>query len=115
MASNVFEARPPTPVFLDVDTGVDDAFALLLALRSPALKVVGVSCVAGNTDVDTVVAATMRVLDAAEAPLDLPVARGFCELESFGANLYHRSIVFTATYHPAAPLSHQPTAPPRTT
>ena len=30
------------PVWLDVDTGVDDAHALLLAARSPALELVGV-------------------------------------------------------------------------
>lgn len=51
----------PEQVWLDVDTGVDDAQALLLALRSPRLKVLGVSCVVGNSDVDTVVAATLKV------------------------------------------------------
>lgn len=32
----------PIDVWLDVDTGVDDAHALLLAARSPALELVGV-------------------------------------------------------------------------
>jgi inosine-uridine nucleoside N-ribohydrolase len=35
-------------VWLDVDTGVDDAHAMLLALRSPELFVCGISCVAGE-------------------------------------------------------------------
>ena len=66
----------PIPVLLDVDTGVDDAHALLLAVRHPALQVLGVTTVAGNLDIDTVTAATLKVLDAARAPPDLPVARG---------------------------------------
>jgi len=62
-------------VVLDVDTGVDDALAILLALRSSAMDVRAITCVAGNADVDQVVANTLRVLDAASAP-DIPVARG---------------------------------------
>ncbi|WP_035857776.1 nucleoside hydrolase [Cryptosporangium arvum] len=64
------------PVILDVDTGVDDALALLLAVKSPALDLRGVTCVAGNTGLEPVVRNTLRVLDAAGAPLDLPVAAG---------------------------------------
>jgi pyrimidine-specific ribonucleoside hydrolase len=65
----------PTPVILDVDTGVDDALALLLAVRSPDLEVRAVTCVAGNATVDQVVRNTFVVLDAAGAG-DVPVARG---------------------------------------
>jgi pyrimidine-specific ribonucleoside hydrolase len=65
----------PTPVVLDVDTGVDDALAILLAVRSPALDLRAITCVAGNTDVDNVVANTLKALDAAGAG-DIPVARG---------------------------------------
>ena len=65
------------PVILDVDTGVDDALALLLAVRHPDLDVLGVTCVHGNQAIDAVVDATLRVLDAAGAPVDLAVARGF--------------------------------------
>lgn len=65
----------PTPVILDVDTGVDDALALLLAARSPDLDLLAVSCVAGNAAVDQVVRNTLLVLDAAGAQ-DVPVARG---------------------------------------
>ena len=38
----------PRPVILDVDTGVDDACALLLAARHPALDLRAVTCVGGN-------------------------------------------------------------------
>ena len=37
------------PVFLDVDTGVDDALAIVLALRTQTLRLVGVTTVSGNT------------------------------------------------------------------
>jgi pyrimidine-specific ribonucleoside hydrolase len=62
-------------VVLDVDTGVDDACALLLAARHPGLDLRAVTCVAGNADVDQVVVNTLTVLDAAGRP-DVPVARG---------------------------------------
>ncbi|TCC36251.1 nucleoside hydrolase [Kribbella speibonae] len=63
------------PVLLDVDTGIDDAFALILALRHPDLDVRAVTCVAGNTSVDQVVRNTLTVVDAAGGP-QIPVARG---------------------------------------
>jgi len=63
-------------VILDVDTGVDDGLALLFAVRHPALRVLAVTCVTGNVGVDQVVINTLKVLDAAGAPADLPVAAG---------------------------------------
>jgi pyrimidine-specific ribonucleoside hydrolase len=63
------------PLILDVDTGVDDAFALLFAARHPGFDLLGVSCVDGNVDVDKVVLNTLTVLDAAGADT-VPVARG---------------------------------------
>ena len=63
------------PVILDVDTGVDDALALLLAARHPRLDLRAVTCVAGNAAVPQVVANTRAVL-AAAGRSDVPVARG---------------------------------------
>ncbi|MFB6955708.1 nucleoside hydrolase [Streptomyces sp. NPDC056309] len=65
----------PTPVIIDCDTGVDDALALLFAVRHPGLDLRAVSCVAGNADVDQVVRNTLTVLEQARAPA-VPVARG---------------------------------------
>ncbi|MEV5170620.1 nucleoside hydrolase [Streptomyces flaveolus] len=65
----------PIPVIIDCDTGVDDALALLFAVRHPGLDLRAVTCVAGNTDVDGVVRNTLTVLEQAGAP-DIPVARG---------------------------------------
>jgi inosine-uridine nucleoside N-ribohydrolase len=63
------------PILLDVDTGTDDALAILYAVRHPDLEVLGISCVTGNSSVEQVVTNTLRVLDAADAPY-IPVARG---------------------------------------
>src|SRR6478735_8395749 len=60
---------------LDVDTGVDDACALLLAALHPALDLRAVSCVGGNAPVDDVVRNTLLVLETAGRS-DVPVARG---------------------------------------
>lgn len=65
----------PRPVIIDCDTGVDDALALLFAVRHPGLDVRAITCVAGNTDVDAVVRNTLTVLEQAGAG-DIPVARG---------------------------------------
>jgi pyrimidine-specific ribonucleoside hydrolase len=63
------------PVILDVDTGVDDACALLLAALHPDVELRAVTCVGGNASVDDVVSNTLKVLDVAGRP-DVPVARG---------------------------------------
>lgn len=60
---------------LDVDTGVDDAFALMFAARNPEINLIGVTCVDGNTNLNQVVINTLKVLDAAEAK-EIPVAAG---------------------------------------
>lgn len=64
-----------TSIIVDVDTGVDDAFAVLFAAMHPDIKLLGITCVDGNTNIDNVVANTLKVLDAAGAPA-IPVAQG---------------------------------------
>lgn len=64
-----------TPVIIDCDTGIDDAFAVMFAVRHPGIDLRAVTCVAGNTGVDRVVANTRYVLDAAGAG-EIPVGRG---------------------------------------
>jgi len=63
-------------VVLDVDTGVDDALALILALRSPELAVKAITTVAGNAPVEACTRNTLLVLDLLQAPTTLPVAQG---------------------------------------
>lgn len=38
----------PRKIIIDTDPGQDDAVAILLALASPELEVLGLTCVAGN-------------------------------------------------------------------
>ena len=66
---------PRRPVVLDVDTGVDDACALLLAALHPSLDLRAVTCVGGNAPVDAVLANTLTVLEAA-GRRDVVVAKG---------------------------------------
>jgi pyrimidine-specific ribonucleoside hydrolase len=63
------------PVILDVDTGLDDACALLLAARHPDLDLKAVTCVGGNVGLDEVVVNTLTVLEAA-GRTEVPVGRG---------------------------------------
>ena len=69
------QAAAPIAVIMDVDTGVDDAYALMLAARSPRIDLRAVTCVAGNVALDQVVANTAYVLDLAGAA-EVPVGRG---------------------------------------
>lgn len=62
-------------VLLDVDTGTDDALAILYAVAHPDLAVAGISCVAGNAPLPRVLANTAQVLDAAGAA-EVPIAGG---------------------------------------
>jgi pyrimidine-specific ribonucleoside hydrolase len=62
-------------IILDVDTGVDDAFAILYATRNPEIKVLGITCVDGNTGLEQVCKNTLQVLDMAGAS-SIPVAAG---------------------------------------
>ncbi|MBO0896190.1 MULTISPECIES: nucleoside hydrolase [Arthrobacter] len=68
-------AAVPAAVIADVDTGMDDALALVFLARDPRIDLLAVTCVAGNTDVDQVVRNTLDVLHAAGAG-SVPVARG---------------------------------------
>lgn len=51
-------------VILDVDTGTDDAIALMVAARSPDLDLVGVTVVNGNCPCPVATENTLRVFDA---------------------------------------------------
>lgn len=42
----------PRPVYFDCDTGIDDSLALAYLMASPAVRLVGVGTVAGNTNAD---------------------------------------------------------------
>lgn len=62
-------------IILDVDTGADDALAILLAIFSGKFEILGITTVAGNTNVNQATINTLRVLNLAER-LDIPVFKG---------------------------------------
>lgn len=62
-------------IIIDTDPGVDDAFAILLALRSPELKVLAVTAVAGNVPLSVTLPNALRLVEIADRP-DIPVAAG---------------------------------------
>jgi purine nucleosidase len=62
-------------MLLDVDTGVDDALALALAVRHPDIQLEAVLSVAGNVGLDLTTRNTLRVLDWLGAS-EIPVAAG---------------------------------------
>jgi inosine-uridine nucleoside N-ribohydrolase len=64
-----------TPILIDCDPGHDDAIALLLALASPELEILGVTTVAGNQTLEKTTANAFRVLEFA-GRTDIPVAAG---------------------------------------
>ncbi|HYX89350.1 MAG TPA: nucleoside hydrolase [Gaiellaceae bacterium] len=63
------------PILIDCDPGHDDAIALLLALASPEVELLGVTTVAGNQTVEKTTANALRVLELAGRG-DVPVAAG---------------------------------------
>lgn len=63
-------------LLLDVDTGIDDALAILYALLSPEIKVEGITTGFGNTDVDQATENTLRVIQVANCGYEVPVAKG---------------------------------------
>ena len=61
-------------VIFDCDTGTDDAVALIAALKSENLELIGITSVRGNIAVDNVVENNLRILDLVGR--DVPVYRG---------------------------------------
>jgi purine nucleosidase/pyrimidine-specific ribonucleoside hydrolase len=64
-----------TPILLDCDPGHDDAIALLLALGSDEVELLGVTTVAGNQTLEKTTANAIRVLELVGRG-DIPVATG---------------------------------------
>jgi inosine-uridine nucleoside N-ribohydrolase len=65
-----------TRVVIDTDGGVDDALALLLALRSPELQIAAITTVHGNVPVDQATKNVVLVLDRFASGTRPSVARG---------------------------------------
>src|SRR5204862_74314 len=68
-------AGGPFRVIIDTDPGVDDALALLLAMRSPELKIEAITPVAGNVPLELTLPNALRMVEIA-GRTDIPVAAG---------------------------------------
>jgi purine nucleosidase len=64
-----------TPVFVDVDTGVDDALALVYLLASPDTDLVGIASTGGNVAVEQVCENNLGLLELCGAT-NIPVSKG---------------------------------------
>ncbi len=68
----------PRSVILDVDTGIDDMVALLIAATAPELNLRGVTCVAGNVEIHHVARNTgkiLRMVGRGDVPVSIGAAR----------------------------------------
>ena len=70
-----FEPTDRRPVILDADPGVDDALAMMLALGSPELEVLGICTVSGNVPLDIGTGNALKVLALLDRD-DVPVYPG---------------------------------------
>jgi purine nucleosidase len=64
-----------SPVFVDVDTGVDDALALMYLFASPEADVVGIASTGGNVAVQQVCKNNLGLLELCRIT-DVPVSKG---------------------------------------
>jgi purine nucleosidase len=70
--------QPRLPLIMDVDTGIDDMVALLIAATAPELNLRGVTCVAGNVEIHHVARNTGKILQMvgrADVPVSIGAAR----------------------------------------
>ncbi len=96
----------PIPIVLDCDPGHDDAIALLLALASPELELLGVTTTYGNQTLEKTTANALRVLELVGRQ-DVPVAMG-------ASAPLERELVVAAHVHGESGLDG-PTLPPAST
>ena len=79
-------------IIIDTDPGIDDAMAILAALHSPELEVLGLTTVFGNTEVELCSLNALRLVEL-EGNDHIPVAQG-C-----GQPMVHDIISFSAGVH----------------
>ena len=65
----------PAKIIIDTDPGQDDAVAILLALASPELEVIGITAVAGNVPLALTEKNARKICELAGRP-DIPVYSG---------------------------------------
>lgn len=108
------ETVQPTSLVLDVDTGTDDAVAIMLAALHPALNLVAVTTVNGNVPLPNTTENTLRVLDHIGRS-EIPVHAGAAAPLARTDHPIPRSVRDQSAFHdeyldlPAARSTAQPT------
>jgi purine nucleosidase len=92
------------PLILDVDTGIDDAMALLYACATPGVELLAVTCVAGNID-------ARQVAENSRAVLEL-VGRGDVEVALGRETPLVRTLETTPETHGPRGLGYAELPPP---
>ena len=87
-----------------MDPGIDDALALILALKSPEVQVLGITTVAGNAPVEMTSTNARRVLEHLNAD-NIPVAMG-------AANPLNHPLEDALSYHGSDGLGNCDLPPP---
>jgi uridine nucleosidase len=84
----------PTAIWLDCDTGHDDAFAILLAALHPDVKLLGISTIYGNAPLSHTTINTLAILKAIGRE-DVPVYAGashpFCRPTALAPDIHGES------------------------
>jgi purine nucleosidase len=65
----------PHRIIIDTDPGVDDAIAILLALASPEIELLGISVVAGNVPLEATLANACKIISLS-GYVDVPIYAG---------------------------------------
>lgn len=65
-----------TKVIMDVDTGIDDAIAIMMALQSPEIEILAITTVSGNVSARTAGLNTLGILKIFDKHLAIPVMQG---------------------------------------
>lgn len=102
------DAQTRHQVIFDTDFGMvpqDDSFALMLALHSPELEILGVTTVAGNFSLEQATVDALRVLEIAGRP-DIPVYAGA------DMPLLHEKSEYATKHHGEWWSDAPPVAPP---
>jgi inosine-uridine nucleoside N-ribohydrolase len=95
-------------IIFDTDFGIvpqDDCYALMLALHSPELEILGITTVAGNWSLEQGTADVLRLLEIAQRP-DIPVYAGA------DMPLMHEPGEYARTTYGSWWSDEPPTAPP---
>lgn len=99
-----------TPIWLDCDTGHDDAFAILLAALHPSVKLLGISTVYGNAPLSHTTTNTLAILKAIGRE-DIPVYSGasepFCRPVALAPDIHGESGLDGTTCLPIPDQKHR--------